>query len=166
MTMFFQAENFINDIFENCVFTVTEGQEFNAETVIKRVFPKIEEGDAGYWQKKNVTDAMNVLERMKLICGEIKPEYTKNVRLLKEVRYGQITALGNFFKKLPKPLKCFFISAYLHRKGALSVLGVLAFITLCRNAAIGITILSGWVEYIAALVLLYLLYLAFKRLID
>lgn len=161
-----EAEKFINEVFDNCVSIASEGQDFNAEAVIAKTFQEIEDGETGYWQQKNVTDAMNIIERMKLITGRVQPEYTKNVRLLLEVRYGQVTAWGYFFKNLPGIFKWILIYLYRHKKSAFSILAVLSFVHLSRNAYSGAVILSGWLEYIAAMFLLYLLFLFFRRLME
>ena len=161
-----EAEKFINEVFESCVSIAAEGQDFNAMTVIAKIFQEIEDGETGYWQKKNVTDAMNIIERMKLISGRVQPEYTKNVKLLLEVRYGKVTAWGHFFKKLPSLLKWILLYLYRRKKSVLSILGVLSFVHLSRNAYSGAMILSGWLEYIAAMFLLYLLFLFFRRLME
>lgn len=161
-----EAEKFINEIFENCVSAFLENGTFDAEAVLLKTYSKIESDKAGYWQKKKMTNVMNILERMKLISSEIEPEFTKNVRLLKEARYGAITQWGKVFVKLPKILKYVLIYLYRRKSSAVSILGVFSFIHLSRNAYSGALLLSGWLEYISAAILLYILYLFFKGLID
>lgn len=161
-----EAEKFINEIFENCISAFSESGNFDAEAVLTKTYSKIESDKAGYWQKKNMTDAMNILERMKLISSEVEPEFTKNIRFLKEVRYGEITRWGKIFSKLPKVVRCIFIYLYRRKSGAVSILGVLSFVHLSRNAYSSALLLSGWLEYISAAILLYILYLFFKGLID
>ena len=164
--MFLEEEKFIDTVFKHCCEIIAEHTEFNIESIIAKTYPTIEDGEAGYWQKKNVTEAMNILSRMKLISSRIQPEYTPNVRLLKEVRYGQISKLGKCFVRLPALLRALLILSYRQQKRLLSWLGVFSFLKFCHKAFVDIPIFTSWLDYFAAAILTWLLYTGFRRLID
>lgn len=165
--MYFETERFINRVFEACYAVWTEKQKFDAGDVIdKLALPKAPDNDGDYWQKKNVTNSLNVLERARFISGQVQPEYTKNFRLLVEKRHGQITTLGKILKHLPPIIRCFIIFLYLQKQRILAILGTLSFVKLAHNAYIGAGLLTGWIEQIAALVVLYIIYLLIRKIID
>jgi hypothetical protein len=162
----FQEAKFISDIFDVCIKATNDQGKFNAQQIIDAAFPQKPDGAEGYWMQKNSTDALGVLESAKLISGSIQPEYTKNLRLTKEVRYGQITTFGKLFNNFPLFLKRYYLFMYLTRKGLISFLAVLAFIKLSFNAMQGAALLAGWIEYIAALLLIYIAYVLIRKIID
>ena len=165
--MWFEAERFINRVFESCYAVWSDKGQFNAEAVIVHLnLPPVPDGQDGYWQKKNVTNSLNVLERAKLISGTIQPEYTTNLRLLKEVRYGEITSFGKITKRLPTLFRGIVIFLYLRKQKLTALLGTLAFVKLAHNAYIGTELLSGWLAHIAALIILYIVYLLIRKIID
>lgn len=162
----FQEEKFISDIFDVCIKATNDQGKFNAQQIIESAFPEKRDGADGYWMQKNTTYALGVLESAKLISGFIQPEYTKNMRLTKEVRYGKITSLGKLFNNLPLFLKRSYLFIYRTRKGLISFLAVLAFIKLSFNAMQGAALLAGWIEYIAAMLLIYIAYVLIRKIID
>lgn len=158
----FESIRFINQVYEACYTIYSEHSSFNAEAVIEKLqLPPAPDQEANYWQKKNTTNSLNILERAGLISGAIKPEYTENLGFLKEVRYGSITSLG---KVLPKFFRMIWIYTYIKKQKILAVLGVLSFVRLANNAYIGASLVSNWIEYLAALIILYILYLLLLRL--
>jgi len=160
----FESIRFINQVYEACYSLYSDNDSFKAEEVIKKLqLPPASDEEGNYWQKKNTTNSLNILERSGLISGAIKPEYTKNLGLLKEVRHGSITSLG---KKLPKFFRMVWIYIYIKKQKILAVLGVLSFVRLASNAYIGASLVSNWIEYLAALIILYILYLLLLRVFD
>jgi hypothetical protein len=164
--MILQVERFINEVFDNCVQVIAENHELTSERVIGKTFTAIESGNNGYWQKKNVTESLNILERMKLVSGRVEPEFTPHLRFLLEVRHGQLTTWGRIFAKLPNFARVSLIYLYRRIKSVLSILGVLSFVHLSKNAYEGAQIVSGWLGYAAGFVLCYLLYLGIRKLIN
>jgi|GEM_PF-2612120 len=164
----FDSEKFISKVFKICLSVSKNDREFNSEQIIQEFdFPKENIGSqADYWRKKNVTVSLTVLEKTRLISGAIKPEFTPNFPLTKEVRYGKITWLGGLFEMLPEIFTCTLIFFYLQKQRIISILGVFAFVRLATNAYKGAEIISGWLEQVAAIILLYILYLLIKKIID
>ncbi len=165
--MSFEAERFINQVFEACHAISLENGKFDAEGVINKLaLPPAPDKQGDYWQKKNVTNSLNILEKAKLISGAVHPEYTDNLRLLKEVRYGEITTFGKMTKRIPSIFRCSIIFLYLQKQRILAILGTLSFVKLAHNAYIGAGLLSGWIEQIAALIIIYIMYLLIRKIID
>jgi hypothetical protein len=162
----FAAEKFIDDVFQSCCGIASTGAEFNVESVKERIYQVIEEDEGGFWQTKNVTDALGILENMRLISGRIQPEFTNNIRLLKQVRYGNITAIGRYFGALPRVVRCGVVYVYRKKRIILSALGSLSFVYLCSRAYLGAAFLASWSEYLALAVVAVLAFLGFKRLIE
>ena len=116
--MWFQAERFINEVFQACLAIEKENGKFVAEQVIAKMdLPPPADGKEHYWQKKNTTDALNILEHAKLISGSIEPKFTLGLRLLIEVRYGHISGIGNFLKKV-STYWCLHMGIYLPQQTA------------------------------------------------
>lgn len=163
----FESEKVINQVFEACYQAYKASDKFNVEKVITELaLPKPENDQDTYWQNKNVTNALNILEKSKLISGTIEPEYTNNLRLLKEVRYGKVTQFGKLTILTPKFFRYLIICIFLQKNKLISLLGVLSFAKLAHSAYLGLGILSGWLEYIAAAIILYVLYLLISKAIN
>lgn len=164
--MLFETEKFIDTVFDACCISGAEGKEFSGDLIRSQIAPAPSSGEENYYQSKNMNGALNVIEGMRLIAGENKPEFTKNIRLLKEVRHARITAWGKIFKALPAICRWLMFFVYIRKKSALSIMGVLAFLKLSQNAIAGTAILAGWIEYFAVALILYLVFLAIRRLIN
>lgn len=164
--MKFEREKFTVTVFKICHTQTLENTEFGADTIIKKIYSEIGNEETGYWQKKSVTHSMSDLERMKLISGQIRPEFTPNHGFLIEAKYGRTTKLGDVFQKLPQFFQISCIYIFLRRKSFLAILGVLSFVRLAHNASSGLEIIAGWSSYLAAFVLMYLMFIILKRLIN
>lgn len=165
--MWFQAERFINEVFQACLAIEKENGKFVAEQVITKLdLPPPADDKEAYWQKKTTTDALNILERAKLISGSIEPEFTPGLCLFKEVRYGHLSSIGNFLKKLPPVGVCTWVFIYRSKQRIIGVLGVLSFVKLANNAYIGAELISGWLELIAAIIILCIFYMLIRKIID
>jgi hypothetical protein len=82
----FDTEKYIDAVFTECA---TVG-EFQAETLFQKFVESNLPGEDAYYQKKNVTNALGFLESKRLFVGKTRPEFTPNLRLLKEVRCGNV----------------------------------------------------------------------------
>lgn len=164
--MIFETEKFVDTVFDACCISGAEGKEFAGDLIRSQIAKPPSSGEENYYQSKNINGALNVIEGMRLIAGENKPEFTKNIRLLKEVRHARITTWGKVFKRLPAFCRWILFFTYMRKKSGLSILGALAFLKLSQNAIAGTAILAGWIEYLAVAVILYLVFLAIRRLID
>lgn len=152
--MKFEAERLINKVFETCCAVYAEKGSFNAETIITKLdLLSVPDKESDYWQKENIKNSLTILEKVKLIAGSIKPEYT-DVGCLKKVRYGTITTLG---KRLPKMIRLTVIAIYRRKQKFLATLGVLSFVPLIYKAYIGVVLLSSWIEHIAVIIIFYIL---------
>jgi hypothetical protein len=159
----FKQEKFIDQVFQQCCAQNQQG-EFNAQKIIEGVIP--EEEVKEYWAQKNTTNALNVLEKMRLISGRIEPEYTERHRFLKEVRYGRITKFGNFLKHLPKVARLAWFRLYIVRNDFIAILVILSFITLTVRAFQAIGLIWGAVEYGCVVLLIFILAFLISRLFD
>jgi hypothetical protein len=106
---------------------------------------------------------LSILENARIIAGHISPEYTSNLRLLKEVRYGTLTKWGKALASMPRIIRLAALCIYLQKQRILELLGTLAFLRLAYNAYSGAILLAGWFEYGAALLLAYLTYLGIRK---
>ena len=165
--MLFRSARLVNQVFEACYTVYKKNGNFSAKTVIEKLdLSPATDKQGEYWQVKNITNSLNVLEVAKFISGAIQPEYTKNLGFLMEVRYGNITYLGRILKSFPEIIRVIVISLFLQRKKAIAILGVLSFVRLFHNAYLGTALIKGWFEYIAAVIILYILYLCLRKIID
>jgi hypothetical protein len=157
---------FIDKVFIACIELAKADGTFTAKAVVARVAPPGLEGDDSYYADQNVSASIRILEHMRLMSGQTRPEYTPSLRLLMEVRHGHSTRLGATVSRLPAYLRYLLLVVYIQRKRVTSILGVLAFVRLLSNAYQGAALLGGWIEYVAALMLLYILYLVIKKAIG
>ena len=162
----FENSKFINKIFEICFEIENSKETITAKKVFAKTSSNTQEGKDDYRHNKNIAEALSIIELMKLIRGRIEPEYTKNHGFLLEVRHAKISKWGHLFRRLPRQLKYIYVSLYLWRKNALSILGALAFLKLGNNALQGAKIVANLYEFILATILLYIIYVIFKRLIG
>lgn len=163
----FDSEKVIIEVFEACKNVFDEHKRFNESQVLKHLnLPDATTDQERYWQQKNVTNSLNILEKAGFISGAIEPEYTPSIRLLKEVRYGEIAAKGQLFSWLPRCLKIFILFVILQKNKIISLMGVLAFAKLAHNAYLGLGLLAGWLEYVAIIIILYILYLLICKALD
>ena len=100
----FEIESFIDKIFLECIHRNT----FKAEELFSKFLPPEISKEDKYYCEKQITDALNFLERKSLITGQLKPEYTKNMGLLMEVRHGGIGRFGNILATCPKSVRLFY----------------------------------------------------------
>lgn len=70
------------------------------------------------------------------------------------------------FKSLPVPFRIGAIALFLKRKKAMAILVSLSFVRLAYNAYIGTVLLAGWIEYIAAIIILYFIYLCILKMLQ
>ena len=163
----FDSEKVITEVFSACEKVFNKHSKFNATQVIESLnLPEALTDKDKYRQKKSVTNAPNILEKSGFISGVIEPEYTSNLRLLKEVRYGEISTKGRIFAKLPVCVQIFILFLVLQKNKIISLLGVLSFAKLTHNAYLGLGILTDWLGYVAAAIVLYILYLLIIRTLD
>lgn len=158
----FETESFIDKIFLECV----QRRNFTAADLFSKFVPPDLTGDDKYYCEKQITDSLNFLERKALITGQFRPEFTKNIRLLMEVRHGAISKFGGFLSSCPPFVRLLYYWVRIRQATLLSWLGAFAFLKLCHNAYLGILLAAGWIEYIYVLVLLYVLALAIRKIID
>jgi len=156
--MILEKERHVDHVFETCCDLCRTAGSFTAEGVIAAIVQSPENGEAGYWQQKNITTALSALERARLIAGKIQPEYTTNLRLLKEVKHGKVTWLGRLFCKLPFWVRVVIFKLFLVRESLTALVGVFALVSLLRNAYLGASLLGGWLDYVAATIVLFVLY--------
>jgi hypothetical protein len=135
-----------------------EKPSFTAEDFFEKLIGKECSTEEEIWRaRKNITTFLTRLERTKIISGEFKFEFTKNFGLPLEVRQGQLTKLGRLIASSPKAIRYSYFGFFLFRKKILSVLGLLAFFNLARNAYLGAALIAGWKEYLSIGVLMALI---------
>jgi hypothetical protein len=164
--MGFENVRFVNEVFSACCAVQAAKKAFTAEMIIAELnVPAASDRDARYWQDKNITAAMSILEATKFIRGSLKPKYTANLGLLIEVKHGTVTPLGNAAKRLPKFLRLLIFWTCLQRKKILAVLGSLALLRLIHNAYVGATLLPGFIEYMAVGIVAWISYIGIRKIL-
>ncbi|MCI5048928.1 MAG: hypothetical protein MRY32_01145 [Rickettsiales bacterium] len=157
----------INHIFEECVTTHSIEGTFDTDAILKNLdTPEAANDNERYIQKLNVANALNFLEKNKLISHTMKIEFTENLRLPLEKPQGRITKFGQFVRLMPKPARIALIAILNIKRHILAWLGVLSFLKLSYNAYTGAIIASSWVEYIAAAIVAYILYLFSLKILS
>jgi len=162
----FRETKFIKYIFKICAEIDTKKNSITAERIFEINPSNSDIKEEDYWHKKNITDALTIIEKMKLINGKTKPEYTKNLGLLKPIRHAKISKWGEFFRKLPDFLKELIIYIYLTRNTILFILGCLSLVKLGKNALEGAIIIATLYEAILVIILTYIVILILKRLLG
>jgi hypothetical protein len=122
-------------------------------------------GEELYYANRYTSNILSLLETMKLLAGDTRPEYTKSTRLLMEVRYAKVTWMGRVAGHFPSFVRQFAFMVFLQRNRVTALLGVISLGKFLLNAYHGVKVFAGWSEYAAALVIGYILYTAFMRLV-
>lgn len=154
-----ETEKYLDAVFVECV----RLKEFKAHALFEKFVDSNLSGEDTYHEKKNVTNALGFLESKHFFAGETKPEFTPNLRLLTEVRYGSLATLGKVMAHVPRSLRIGLFFVLLRWKACLSILGSLAFFKLAHNAYLGAVLLAGWLEYVSAAILFWIVYLLIRR---
>lgn len=154
-----QAEKFIDDVFLEAV----RLGAFTAQDFFTKFVPPDLSREDKYYSQKDVTHVLTFLELKKFITAKVKPEFTPNIGLLKEVRHGELTKIGKIVIKMPRPLRLITFWILIKWNLLLSILGAFASLKLLHNAYLGVLLAAGWVEYIYILILFYILTLLIRK---
>lgn len=158
----FEIQAFIDKVF----LVVVRLKEFNAQDIFKNILPSGIEGEEKYYHEKQVKDALLFLEQIRFIKSQVRPEYTTNLRLTKEVRYGKVSNFGGWMAKSPYRMRYFYYWIYIKKNTFVSILAAFALLKLCYNAYLGILLTAGYIEYVYITIVLYVLVLAIRRAIS
>jgi len=156
---------FIDTVFMTCVAFAVGDEAITADRIRDRLFPAGLEGEDLFYSNQDVGNGLQIMQAMKLLTSELRPEFTRNLRLSVPRRYGKLTWLGKAAGYLPDFASRIAFMAFLQRARVTACLGAIAFAKMLVNAYQGVKIFAGWAEYAAAAMICYVLYLAIMRLV-
>lgn len=158
-----QEEKFLDLVFTHCL----RLGSFVAKDIFQELLPSELTGEEKYYEERNITAALHWLQTMRLVTSEMKPEYTTYSRLLKEIRQGKVTKVARIVSRIPRivRLRLFWV-AIRWKSTFLPLLGGLAFLRLLYSAYAGAQILTGWIEYLCAVFVLYIIILLIRRALN
>jgi hypothetical protein len=155
----FDTEKSLDALLEECA----QREPFTPKDLFRKFVATDVDEQEKYEQENCVTASLSFFERTRLISGKKKIEFTRTLRLAKEVKYGTLTKFGRIVRRAPHFLRLGLFCVLLQWRRLAALFAALAAVKLVHNAYQGVALLMGWVEYVSFLVLVWIVYLLLRR---
>lgn len=152
--MVFNQAKIYDAIFKRCVDDADANDgKINPDNVVRHFLGLMDDTmDKGKYYF-NYIHAQQVIEKFGLIAGQMRMDYTGNLRLSKPSPHWTVTPFGRKFLKWPKIFRLTFFFLRLSWRKISGFLAAFGFISILARAWSGFEVLEGWMGYAAAALL-------------